>query len=276
MNVIFSFFVAVFFKPIITLLVGIINILEALHIPGAMGISIIILTILIRLLVWPFMASQLKVTKKMAELKPHLDELKKKHVGDKQALALAQAALYKEHGINPAGGCLPSLIQIPIIISLYQAILRIVGGQSVNDINQWLYGLHLTAKPDPNFLGLNLASKPSEFAHIGLFVLLIPVITALLQFIQSTMMTPSSPVKEYPSDSSKEKKEKEGAEDTMMAVQSQMRFMMPLMIGYFSFSFPTGLSIYWNTFTILGIIQQYMLSGWGGMADMLRGLRRSR
>jgi hypothetical protein len=75
------------------------------------------------------------------------------------------------------------------------------------------------------------------------------------------------PVKEYPSDSSKEKKEKESSEDTMAAVQGQMLFLMPIMIGYFAFSFPVGLAIYWNTFTILGIIQQYYVSGWGGLTS---------
>jgi YidC/Oxa1 family membrane protein insertase len=271
-----AFFQTVFFRPIVTLLVGIIDLLNKLHIPGSMGLSIILLTVLIRLLVWPFMASQLRVTKKMAEVKPHLDKLKEKHGTDKQALALAQAALYKEHGINPAGGCLPSLIQIPIIISLYQSILLIFNGQGLDKINQLLYipSLKLTSKPDPNFLGLNLAGKPSDFAHIGLFVLLIPVLTALFQFIQSTMMTPTKPVKAYPSDSPKEKKEKEGSEDTMMAVQNQMRFMMPLMIGYFSFSFPTGLSLYWNTLTLVGILQQYLLSGWGGMSGIAESAKR--
>src|SRR5579884_1555258 len=125
-NPVLAFFQIVFYKPIVTILAAIIKALQLLHIPGSMGLSIIIMTVLIRIIVWPFMSSQLKVTKKMAEIKPHLDDLKKKHGEDKQALALAQAALYKEHGINPAGGCLPSLIQMPIIISLYYAIRLIV------------------------------------------------------------------------------------------------------------------------------------------------------
>jgi YidC/Oxa1 family membrane protein insertase len=81
------------------------------------------------------------------------------------------------------------------------------------------------------------------------------------------MMMPVA-VKEYPTDSKKEKKEKEDNEDMMMAMQGQMMFLMPIMIGYFAFQFPVGLAIYWNTFTILGIVQQYLLSGWGGMKTL--------
>ncbi len=261
--------------PIINLLVLIFQGLTSLHIPGALGFSIMILTILIRVLVWPFMASQIKATRKMADLKPHLDQLKVKHKGDKQGLATAQMALYKEHGVNPAGGCLPAVIQIPIFIALYQSIIRILPGSStnVNQINSLLYfpQFKLPQALDPNFLGLNLGIKPSEFGTHGVFLLLIPLVTASLTFVQSKMAMPKV-VKPYPSDSPKEKKEKEGMEESMGQVQSQMVYMMPVMIGYFAFNFPIGLAIYWNTYTILGIIQQYTISGWGGLEGLWKKL----
>ena len=273
MNNIGDIFNLVFLGPIINLLVLIFQGLSAIHIPGALGFSIMILTIIIRLLVWPFMASQIKATKKMADLKPHLDILKERHKGDKQGLASAQMALYKEHGVNPAGGCLPALIQIPVFIGLYQSIINILpgAGGNINHINSLLYfpELKLPSTLDPGFLGLNLGLKPSEFGSHGVFLLLIPIATAVLTFVQSKMAL-SKPVKKYPSDSPKEKKEKEGMEDSMGQVQSQMVYMMPLMIGYFAFSFPIGLAIYWNTYTILGIIQQYKISGWGGMEDLIK------
>lgn len=265
-----------FFGPVINLLVMIFQGLSFLHIPGALGFAILILTILIRLLVWPFMASQIKATKKMADLKPYLDVLKTKHKDDKKALASAQMALYKEHGVNPAGGCLPALIQIPVFIALYQAIMNILpgGGSNLNLINSLLYfpTLKLPNALDPNFFGLNLGVKPSEFGTYGVILLLIPVLTAVLTFIQSKMALPK-PIKHYPSDSPKEEKEKEGMEQSMGAVQSQMVYMMPLMIGYFAYQFPIGLAIYWNTYTILGIVQQHRISGWGGMADYVSKLK---
>ncbi|MCL5784641.1 MAG: YidC/Oxa1 family membrane protein insertase [Patescibacteria group bacterium] len=266
----------VFFSPIVNLLVLILHALEAVHIPGALGFSIIILTVIIRLLVWPVMATQLKSAKKMADLKPKLDALKEKHGKDKQAMAAAQMALYKEHGVNPAGGCLPALIQIPVIWALYQTIFAFFSdGQGLHQINSVLYSpsWYINSVPDLNFFGLNLAIKPSTFTQGAYLLLAIPLITALLQFMQSKMMAPKA-VKEYPGDTSKEKKEKAGAEDSMSAVQSQMSYMMPLMVGYFALQFPIGLALYWNTFTILGIVQQYLISGWGGLESWIKRFQK--
>lgn len=266
MSLIGDLFNLIFFGPIVNVLVLIIRLLEATNLPGALGLSIIILTVLIRLLIWPFMHTQLKSAKKMADLKPHLQELKNKHGDDKQALAQAQLALYKEHGVNPAGGCLPALIQIPIIIALYQVILALFeGGAGLTRINQALYtaSWHLTAAPDPYFLSFNLADRPADFLRVGPLVLLIPMITALLTFLQSKMMMPVAV----------RVKEKASSEDTMAAVQGQMTYLMPIMIGYITFTFQIGLAIYWNTFTLLGIWQQHRLSGWGGLAGLVNSIK---
>lgn len=276
MQVIGAIFDTLFFAPIVNLLVLIFNSLQVVQVPGALGFAIILLTIIIRLAVWPFMATQLKSAKKMADLKPHLDALKEKHKGDKQAMAAAQMALYKEHGVNPAGGCLPAIMQIPIVIALYQAIFLFFGdGSGLARVNSLLYikDWSLVSAPDLHFLGLNLATKPSEFMSLGWVLLLIPLLTAGLQFIQSKMMAPK-PVKVYPGDLPKEKKEKVKAEDSMSAIQSQMTYMMPIMIGYFAFQFPIGLALYWNTFTVLGIVQQHRISGWGGIEGWIKKIRK--
>lgn len=275
MSLIIGLFNEIFLRPIINLLVLIFQGMEAINLPGSLGLSIIALTVIIRFLAWPFMSSQLKSTKKMVELKPHLQDLRKKHAADKQALAAAQMALYKEHGVNPAGGCLPALIQIPIFIALYQAIINIVpgAGGSIERLNSLLYfsWMKLAQNPDPSLFGVNLGAKPSEFLGQGVWLLSVPILTAALTFIQSKMMVPEE-IKKYPSDSPKEVKEKEGMEDTMAQMQSQMMYLMPVMIGYFAFSFPIGLAIYWNTYTILGILQQYTISGWGGMSSWVKRL----
>lgn len=279
MELIGTIFTTIFMGPIVNLLVLILKLFQMAGIPGALGFSIAVMTILIRLILWPFTASQVKSTQKMAALKPHLDELKKKHGSDKQAFASAQMALYKEHGVNPAGGCLPALIQIPVFIALYQSILNVVptgsAAAGLNKINSLLYNswLHLSNSPDPNFFGVNLTSRPSNFSHLGVLILLIPIITGLLTFIQSKMMI-LKPVKIRPNDSPKEVKEKETMDDAMASMQGQMVFLMPVMIGYFAFQFPVGLAIYWNTFTIMGIIQQYKISGWGGLTDLVGKLNK--
>ncbi len=213
------------------------------------------------------MSAQLRSTKKMADLKPHLDKLKEKHKGDNQKMSQAQMALYKEHGINPAAGCLPALIQMPVFIALYQVIFAFFDFKSgLSRINELTYSFmpDLQKMPSPQFLGVDLSRKPSDFGQYGWVLLLIPVITAGLQFVQSKMMVPS-PVKKYPSDSPKEGKEKEIKGDMASAMQSQMLYLMPLMIGFFSWQFPVGLALYWNTFTIFGIIQQYKVTGLGGL-----------
>lgn len=270
MQVIVDLFNLILLAPIINLLVLVYRTLQSAQIPGALGLSIILLTVLIRFLVWPFMSTQLKSAQKMAELKPKLDVLKKKHKDNKQLLAQAQMALYKEHGINPAGGCLPALLQIPVVIALYQAISILFEGNGLERINHFLYSStwHLSSAPDPFFFGFNLASRPSDFGSAGAVVLAVPVITGLLQFIQSKMMVPRT-IKDYPTDSPKEKAEKEQTEDAIQAMQGQMVFLMPLMIGYFAFTFPIGVSLYWNIFTLMGIWQQYLLSGWGSLAEWL-------
>lgn len=254
MNVIGSIFTVIFYNPIVNLLAILIHLFQIAHIPGALGLSIILLTVFIRILVWPFMSTQLKASRKMAELKPHLDALKEKHGKDKQALAQAQSQLYKEHGVNPAAGCLPTIIQLPILLALYRAIFAFFSPNGLSQINSILYSSawHLNTTPNPYFLGLNLASKPQDLMGmisknpnplIIVLLLAVPVFTAILQFIQSSMMTSVVNIKKYPSDSPKEKKEKKEADDTAAAIQTQMKYMMPLMLGYFAFIFPIGLAL---------------------------------
>ncbi len=274
MQIITSLFDTIFFGPIVNVLVLLVRGLEGMGVPGALGIAIIVVTILIRILVWPLMATQLKSAKKLADLKPHMDELKKKHKDDKQALAKAQMDLYKEHGVNPAGGCLPLLIQIPPMIAIYQVIYAFFDGDhGLNRINGVLYNQDwaLSQVPNLNFFGMNLADKPSDFARVGLIILIVPLITAALQLVQSRMMTPKAvPVNKK--DSKKEKQEKESMEDAMASMQGQMMFIMPLMMGYISYTFPIGLALYLNTLTIVGIWQQYLISGWGGLEDWVKKL----
>lgn len=190
--------------------------------------------------------------RQMQELKPHLDKIKEKHKNDRGRQQAETMRLYKERGINPATGCLTMIIQIPIFIALYNVFFRVVGGDAagmVVEINKVLYAswLHLEKVWDPNFFGISLAATPLNSWRLVPVLLLVPVITALLQFIQSKMMSP--PKTKTPSQK----------DDFQKAMQTQMTYFLPLMIGFFSFSFPVGLSLYWNTFTIFGIVQQYGL-----------------
>lgn len=272
LSAIIAIFNTLFLAPIINIMVLFIHAFNAIGIPGSLGLSIIALTAVIKLLIWPFMTAQLRSSRKMMDLKPHLDKLKEKHKGDKQKFSQAQIALFKEHGVNPAAGCLPALIQMPVFIALYQVIFAFFDTTSgLNRINDLTYSFvpDLAQMPSPQFLGIDLSHKPSDFGQYGWALLLIPVVTATLQFVQSKMMTPP-PVKKYPSDSAVEKKEKENKGDMASAMQSQMLYLLPLMIGFFAYGFPAGLALYWNTFTIFGIIQQYKIAGLGGLGAWIK------
>lgn len=250
--------------PIINVLVAIYQLLLFLHIPFALGFSIIVLTVAIRVVLYPFTNAQLKAAKKMQSISGHLASLKEKHKGDAKKLQEEQMKLYKEHGINPAAGCLPLLIQLPIIWGLYtvlQEVVKVSPQQAVSFVNNIVYfpSLHLTHAWDPTFFGISLAKGPSDlFSVLGPVVFIVPVITAVLQFVQSKMMMPEV------SASIKQKAKKD--EDFATAFQNQSAYIFPIMIGFFSYSFPLGLSLYWNTFSIFGIIQQYKISGWGGLS----------
>ena len=176
--------------------------------------------------------------------------------------------LYKEHGVNPAAGCLPMIIQLPIIWALYQVLYKIVAlnsGNVVSIINKDIYNLDflkifkLTQPWDTSFLGIPLGQNPSHLISVvGPLILLAPVLTGVFQFVQSKMLiAPRAKIL------SKEKKK----EDFSSAFQAQSLYIFPIMIGFFSYTLPFGLSLYWNTFTIFGILQQYRIQGLGGLAE---------
>ncbi len=272
-----NIFNVVFRVPILNLLVAFYKLFEFLHIPGPLGWAVIALTLVIRLVLYPLMATQMKSARKMAKIKPHMDALNAKHKNDKQALQQAQMALYKEHGINPAAGCLPLLVQLPVLIALYNVFYEVLnsGGniaKVINHINSIVYlpSLHLT-KLDLTFLGINLGIKPSEWQKYGIWLLAVPIITGLLQWYQSKLMMPPAPAPALvKKDDQKEPSSvpqggttaggEKKPEDTAGEMQKQMMMITPVMFGFFALQFPLGLALYWNVFGLFGIIQQLQIN----------------
>jgi len=254
--------------PITNLLIAFYRLCEFLHIPGPLGFAIILLTISIRLILYPLMHVQLKSAKKMTDLKPHLDAINVKHKDNKQAKQQAQLALYKEHGVNPMAGCLPTLVQFPILIALYNVFYQLLGSTNVGafiaDINKILYFpfLHVT-NIDFLFFGINLGIKPSQWQTHGWWLLSVPLITALLQWYQTKLMLPKTvdnkQMTERSNPSSDDKKTPAGKDD-MGDIQKQMAMITPVMFGFFALQFPLGLSLYWNVFGLFGIIQQLQVN----------------
>jgi len=253
-------------------MVAVYQLLILIHVPSALGFSIIFLTIIIRLILYPLMHQSLRQQKKMQQLTPHINKLKEKHKNDAKRLQMEQMALFKEHGVNPASGCLVMIIQIPILIALYNVLLLVVRSTSIQAINSRLYFnfLKLNEMWNTNFFGIPLAHTPKDLlGTIGYGIILVSVLTGALQLIQSRMMM--SPSADMP----KQDKKKTDEPDFATAFQTQSMYILPVMVGFFSFSLPFGLSLYWNTLTIFGIIQQYIISGWGGLVDWLPFLKKS-
>jgi len=262
-------------QPIINILVAFYQGLLFLHIPYSLGFAIIFLTIFIRLAMYPLTASQLKMQKKMQDLAPHLSKVKEKHKGDMKRQQEATMALYKEHGLNPAAGCLPGIVQIVILLfGLYPALTKIIAlnpTQTVKVINSLVYFpfLKLNFAWDTQFFGIALAKTPADLIKtIGPLVLLVPILTGLFQFIQSKMMMASNLGEKKDLSTSSEQVKNDKKEDFAATFQKQSLYILPIMIGFFSWQFSIGLSLYWNTFTVFGIIQQYLVSGWGGLSGM--------
>ena len=231
------------FEALLGLFVGVLKGFPPANFVGAYGLSIILITILVKTLLFPLFQTQLRLTKRtqvqQRKVAPELAELRKKHKKDPQKLNTEMMKLYKEHGINPLSpmiGCLPTLAQFPILIGLYRAIYD----------QQFFNTLHVSS----NFLGLVLDKHASMASPV---TWILPVLAGATTFVQSKMMTPPQAA------------EGDSQAAQMAQVSSTMSLLMPLFIIYLSFqSFALqGLVLYWIVSNLYSIFQQYTVNGWG-------------
>jgi YidC/Oxa1 family membrane protein insertase len=242
-----SLFHYVFFLPVFNVLMLI------YHVIPNFAISIVLLTLLIRCALIPLTRAQLRSSKAMQELQPQLKELQAKYRSDPQRLMAEQQALYKANGVNPVQGCLPLLIQLPFLYALYYSFFAVLDPhktphQQLSTINSNIYPFlpHLTTPPDLHFLWMNLA-LPDPY-HI------LPVIAALLTFLQLRMAMPYRP-----------KAQRRGQQDAVTQSTSLMQYIMPAFTLFIGLSFPSGLALYWCVTTLFSAVQQYFISGWGSL-----------
>ncbi len=215
------------------------------------GLAIIALTVISKVLLYPINMKQLKSTRAMQEIQPKMVELQRKYARDRQRLAREQSALYREAGVSPIGCAVPMLIQLPIMIALYQAISRVLATfpDDFLNLSQYLYPFSVVYSklPLPNqFLWLNL-SAPDQFY-------ILPVLVGVTMFLQQKQISVPS------------------TDPTQQQQQQMMLWMMPIMFAWFTLSFPSGLALYWVLSSVISIGMQYFVSGWGGLAD-LKNLR---
>ena len=246
-----------FFNLIITF--PILNVLMLLYyIVGDFALAIILLTIVIRLIMFPLTLKQLKSTKAMQQIQPLIADVKKQYPKDQRAQLEATQAIYKEYGINPAAGCLPLLVQLPVLYGLYFALRSVVSGGTVKSINDLIYPF-LPKLP----AGVSIASL-TDFRwftfinpawHIPLSMAdpthILPILAALATFVQLRMSQPRNVAS--------------GPSNAMANQMKIMQYIMPFFTLFIAWGFPAGLALYWTTSSIFSMVQQYFVTGWGSL-----------
>ena len=224
------------------------------------GIAIILFTILIRIVTWPLNAQQMKGAAAMQELQNDKEwqGIQKKYAKDREKLAQEQMRIYRERKINPFSSCLPTLIQFPIIIALYQSITRSLGSTPLDllKLSRSLYPTLNVADLIPlnsQFLWMDLG-KPESVAIFGFAFPTLALIVAITTYIQAKLTMPVSP----------------NPNDQSAAMSKMMSIYMPLLLGYFSITFASGLSVYFITSNLLGIAQ-YAMQGKANWRNLLPG-----
>jgi YidC/Oxa1 family membrane protein insertase len=221
----------IIYQPIYNALIFLYNIL-----PGHdLGVSIIVLTVIVRFILYPVAKKQIESQKKLQELQPEIKKLQEKYKGDKEKQGKALMEYYKEKKVNPASGCLPLVIQIVFFIALYRAF---IAGLNFSSGCHDLYSF--VGCPDQihsNFFGLLDLTKPS---------IVLAVIAAAGQFIQTKMMVPAASVS--------------GKKDDFSNIMNQqMVYLGPILTLFIGMKFPAGLAVYWIVNTLFAIVQQYIV-----------------
>ncbi|KKU22330.1 MAG: Membrane protein insertase, YidC/Oxa1 family [Candidatus Woesebacteria bacterium GW2011_GWC2_47_16] len=236
-----------------------------------MGLAIIGFSLALRFLLNPLTKPYMESMKKMKEFEPQLAKLKERHKDDKKKLMEAQTEFYKQKGINPGAGCLPYLLQIAVLIALFNVFTRVLSpnGDVVVKFNELLY-LPLRfaegAVINTRFLYLDI-TRPDAFP-VSFLPFSIPgpilILAALLQFASAKMMTPFQKLEEKVAQKTK------GATDNLqVSMQKSMSLTFPLFTLIFGLSFPSGLALYWLLFSLFQLLQQYKTSGWGGLTPLV-------
>jgi len=229
--------------------------------PHMFGIAIILFTILIRLVTWPLNSQQMKGAAAMQEMNNDKEwqAIQKKYAKDKEKLSQEQMRIYRERGINPFGSCLPTLIQFPIIIALYQSITRALASTPLDllKLSRSIIFPFLNVSDliplNSKFLWMNLG-QPESINVLGFALPTLAIIVALTTYVQSKLTLPPTT----------------NPNDQSAAMGQSMALTMPLMLGWFALTFPSGLAVYFITSNLLGIFQ-YAMMGKANWRNLLPG-----
>ena len=222
-------------NPFITILLFLYQVLG-----GNVVLAIVVFTILVRLATMPLTLKQQRSTKAMQELQPELKRIQEKYKNGRERAAQAQMELYRQYGVNPLAGCLPLLIQFPILIGLYRAIVATLAATPLELLDLsgrlWVPSLASQVPLQSHWLWLNLAVPDPLY--------ILPVLVVITTWLQQKLLMPATPSSSGG-----------GQSDQAAAMSRQMMTIMPLMFGVFSLSFASGLSIYFIASNLIGIAQ---------------------
>jgi YidC/Oxa1 family membrane protein insertase len=235
------------------------------------GLAVIVVTIVIRLALYPLYVTQIRSQRAMQEVAPAMEELKRKYGKDRQKFAEEQMKLYKERGVNPAAGCFPLLLQMPLLIALYNSLLQLGCGLGPPPNNEcpglthdMIESFRYSFIPNPVLPdgALDTTAHWLPWITQGLQhrdpFLILPIVAGVVQLIASVMALPVKQVK---------------TDDPGQRMTQSMAYTFPLMTVFIGASFPAGLTLYWIATTLFQIGQQYFVSGWGQLPKYLPFLR---
>lgn len=240
---------------------------------GNLGFAIIGFSVFLRLVLDPLTRPYMDSMKKMKDLAPELDKLKKKHKGDKVKLAQAQSEFYKQKGIKPGSGCLPYVLQIVILIAFFNVFTKTlsVGEDVTQNFNNLLYEPLKFGQDEivnTRFLYLDVANPDTfDFGLPFPFPGPILILAVLVQFLSSRMMSPVVEKKKKAA-----KKTATGTDDMQAAMQQSMMYTFPLLTLIIGVRFPSGLALYWLMFSLWQFWQQYRSNGLGGLTPWFKKL----
>ena len=254
------------FQAMFIVMIAVYVVLEDLAVPGAILWAIVVLTLVVRAVLIPLYRRQLVSQRRMQLLQPELKEIQRRFKGDTMKIRLAQQELMRERGVNVLAGCLPLLLQLPLLFIIYSVIQHGLTNQDPRAMLS-VFGVQLVDLQCQNIVnGVIDATKPCIDAEVPLFgnvaqpqaflwiagfgLSVLAIVSAVLQLVQSRMMLPAAdPTNDDPN----------------VRVQRQMMLFLPIISVVYGGFLPAGLFIYWIVATIFSIVQQYLIVGWGSM-----------
>jgi YidC/Oxa1 family membrane protein insertase len=246
------------------------------YLTGNLGLAVILVTVIIRVLLFPLVLPSFKSAQKMRELQPRLKKLQEKYAGDKEGLAKAQMDFYKQEGVNPLGGCLPQLVQVAILIIFFSAFNLVTGfsegKNKIEEINRQLipsFQIKDDFRFDVNLLGSDLRETPAKIFQRGvgewmIIPLLLLIGSGYLQYLGAKFMLPNGnslsvnrdPLTVKKEKDTKDTNEKPKSDDMQEMMRTQSMYMMPLMTIFIGWSFSLGMLLYWFVNSAIMTAQQ--------------------